>query len=239
MIDHFLNLFYPRSCCICNYNGYYICPSCKKLFKRNLPECHVCRRLSPSYLTHTRCKQYSFFDGVFVAWEYNKVCSRILKNYKYKNVYDISRTLSEFFVEALIASSFKSNLKDTLLIPIPISFIRRNERGFNQMDIITKYISKNLNLDMNNNILKCNYTNTHQAQKCKDERISRENPFYIVKGTEITNYKSITIVDDVITTGSTLNLAAQTIRPYLNKDTKMFALCLFRGSFRAASRARS
>jgi len=89
-----LNFLFPNMCCICKRYGNYICDDCKKLLKRNLPECYICRRLSPQYSSHTQCRKCCSLDNVFVGWEYNHMSSSILKLYKYKNVREISMGLS-------------------------------------------------------------------------------------------------------------------------------------------------
>lgn len=227
-----LDFFFPHMCSICKRYGNYICDDCQKLLKRNLPECYICRRLSPSYASHKECiKRYSL-DNVFVAWEYNHMSSSILKLYKYKNVQDISKVLSELFIPLIQKSSFVSVMKDTLLIPVPISNIRKNERGFNQMEYITKSIGKEFQLDIRNDLLCCRNSNSHQASKNKMERYgSKENPFYIKDSSPrfLLQYKSITIVDDVITTGNTLEKITQVIKIHYGMDTVVNALCMFRG----------
>lgn len=226
------NFLFPPSCCICNRHGAYLCPSCKKLFKNNLPECYICRRLSPNYASHTSCKKPYSLDNVFVAWEYNHMSSGILKQYKYKNVRDISSVISNLFTDNIIKSSFKENLKDSLLIPVPISNQRMNERGFNQMSYISLNISNTFNLDICENLIRCKYLNAHQAGKSKSERYSYiSNPFYInpYLNLDIKKYKSITLVDDVITTGMTLEKMAKTIKDTYGKNIQINALCMFRG----------
>lgn len=226
------DFFFPRMCCICKRHGNYICDDCKKLLKRNLPECYLCRRLSPLYVSHSSCKGRYSLDNVFVGWEYNKMSSSILKLYKYKNVEEISKVLSELFISSIQKSSFVNVMKDTLLIPIPISGIRRNERGFNQMEYITSEIGKVFRLDIRNDLLHCKNSNSHQAGKNKVERYwSKENPFYIGDNYKpsIIQYKSFTLVDDVITTGNTLEKITQVIKIHYGMDTVVNALCMFRG----------
>ncbi len=227
-----LNFFFPRMCCICKRHGNYICDDCKKLLKRNLPECYLCRRLSPLYLSHSSCKRRYSLDNVFVGWEYNKMSSSILRLYKYKNVQDISEVLSVLFIEAIQKSAFANSLKNTLLVPVPISYLRKSERGFNQMEYITNEIGKVFQLDVRSDLLYCKNSNIHQASKNKMERYgSKENPFYIKNSNKSSEfeYKSITLIDDVITTGNTLEKIAQVIKIHYGMNTVVNALCMFRG----------
>ena len=103
----FLDLFYPKYCYVCNKQGEYLCKTCKKIFKRNLPECYVCRKISNGFKTHPECNS-KHLDKVFVCWEYNKESSTILKKLKYRQVTDTSEVLFDFFSECLEKSCFKT-----------------------------------------------------------------------------------------------------------------------------------
>ena len=134
-MDNILDVLFPKTCSICSKKGTYLCERCKKLFKRNLPECYICRKLSGDYKTHRECKDNhpnSSLDSLFVSWEYNSLSSDLIKRYKYKYVYDISSVLCEFFVESIFNSSFSKLFENTLLTNIPIPSNRLRERGFNQ-----------------------------------------------------------------------------------------------------------
>ena len=242
-----LSLFFPRCCYICNKQGEYLCPTCKKLFKRNLPECYLCRRISNGFDTHQDChiklenriENKDHLDRIFVCWEYNKQTSTILKTLKYKYVTDTSEVLFGFFLECLKTSCFNKYLKDTLLIPVPISRQRMRDRGFNQSELFSTYVSHSLGLDVCTDLILRKNDNTHQSLMDKGERkkIQNEmNPFQIENSLKYINvlekkYASITILDDVITTGSTLESVFKCLR---NKFPRIpiQALCMFRGKMR-------
>lgn len=225
----FIDFFFPKSCVICKKSGGYLCNTCKKLFKNNLPECYVCRRISNLYVTHSRCKTPFSFEWVFVAWEYNKLTSQFIKQYKYKNVYDMQRSISIFFLDAFKRSGISKSFADTLLVPIPISSVRKSERGFNQMAYISKYFGSYFKLDVSESLLGCNTTFTHQASRNQLERLNSKNTFFIKKKIDISKYKSITLLDDVITTGATLAHAGYVIKQCYGAETKVNALCMYRG----------
>ena len=175
------------------------------------------------------CKNQYSLDNVFVAWEYNHTCSQLLKDYKYKGVREISDVLSSMLIDALTKSTFTENLRDTLLVPVPISFVRKNERGFNQTFSVSEKLSNVFNLDISYKLVQSKYSFGHQAQKSRRERITSRSHFFIPKKRDISRYKSITLIDDVVTTGATLEKICQTLKNTYDKDLVINAICMFRG----------
>jgi predicted amidophosphoribosyltransferase len=104
-----------------------------------------------------------------------------------------------------------------------------NDRGFNQTEIIARELSKRMNIEISTDLLK-RHGSDHQALKDKDQRLSNiKNPFSIKKHVDLSKYKSITILDDVITTGKTLNNISEVIKDEYGKDIEVNAICMFRG----------
>lgn len=230
MFESFMNLIYPRYCTLCHRHGSYLCDVCKKSFKCNLPECYVCRRLSPGYATHTQCESNHSLDHVFVAWEYNQFSSRILKLLKYKGVTDTSQLLNDLIIGRILACGYNRCLERSLMLPVPISSTRKAKRGFNQSEIIAKALVKKFNCDLSLDLIGAKNTNYHMAGQKKEERQQKiGNPFYMKNSLDLSNYTSITIVDDVITTGKTLENVAQVLRENYSVDLQLNAICLFRG----------
>lgn len=231
MVD-LLDIIFPKSCCICKRKGSYLCARCKKLFKRTLPECYICRRVSPQYKTHTLCQtehENKTLNNVFVAWEYNSLSSILLKKYKYGYVKSISEPLAEFFIESIRKSSFKRNLKDTILTNVPLARNRLRERGFNQTTEISRIVAESFKIPFCEDLL-VRRDHGHQALRDREERKEiREGAFILKEMQALENYKRITILDDVITTGATLEAISRAIRENLRRDIEINALCLFRG----------
>lgn len=219
-----LDLVYPKSCHICCRQGEYLCDTCKKSFKKNLPECYICRRISPSFSTHAQCKSNHSLDRVIVAWQYNKVSSKILKSYKYKGVQDIGRYISKFLLESI----GNIHIKDSLFIPVPISFLRRSERGFNQTELLVELVARYYKCNFSFDLIGRKTEKGHQSLKDRENRlIDIQSDFYIKDSSLLNQYTSVTILDDVITTGSTLEKISRLIKK--DKNISVNALCLFRG----------
>jgi ComF family protein len=228
-----LDSLYPKSCSICKKKGDYLCSRCEKLFKRNLPECYICRKLSPNYKTHYECREERgnrSFHHVFVAWEYNSLSSILLKKYKYNYVQSISETLVEVFIESIKRSTFDRQLEGTILTNVPLTKSRLRERGFNQTTEIARKVANAFNLPFVEDLVKRKESYGHQALRDKDERKEiRENTFTLRNDFSLVGYSSITILDDVITTGATLEAMSLALRENIDRDIEINSLCLFRG----------
>jgi ComF family protein len=224
-----LDILFPKSCTICSKNGEYLCSRCKKLFKKTLPECYKCRRISPQYITHERCKEKFTLDSVIVLWEYNELSSVILKKYKYGSVYDAENTLLEFTKERLQEFTLNKENKNSLTIPVPISTNRLRERGFNQTEELAKVVSNTLGSMFDSSIVKKKGgDDIHQSLLDKEEREKHRSNFYIDDTDKLKDIKEIIIVDDVITTGSTLEQISKVIKK-VDNNISVKAVCLFRG----------
>ncbi len=224
MISSLLDLVYPKSCHICGKYGEYLCNTCRKSFKRNLPECYICRRISPNFCTHTQCKRDYSLDRVVVAWEYNKISSKVLKSYKYKGMQDIGKYISEFLLRSIETIDFR----DSLFISVPISFLRRSERGFNQTELLVENVSKHYKCDFSFDLIGRKVEKGHQSLKDRKSRLAKTiSDFYIKDSSLLDKYNSVTILDDVITTGNTLENISRIIKK--RKNISVNALCLFRG----------
>ncbi len=225
-----LDILFPKSCVICSKHGDYLCNRCKKLFKRTLPECYICRKISPQYLTHNYCKREFSLDSVIVLWEYNELSSTILKKYKYGGVYDVRITLLNIVRERL--REIINNLticRNSLVCPVPISRGRLRERGFNQTEEFGKIVAEEFNcLYSNDLIAKKDSDNTHQSLLDKEERLSHKEHFYILNVELLNSLSEIIIVDDVITTGSTLEQITKCIKKVVPKMS-VKSICIFRG----------
>ena len=229
-MESVLDIIFPKTCSICSRKGTYLCSECKKFFKKTLPECYVCRRISKNYNTHDFCKGSNRLNRIFVCWEYNSLTSGLLRKYKYGYVYDIDNILSGFVVERIGETNFIGTLKDSLLINIPISSSRLNERGFNQTYNVTRKISETFNLRFSEHLIGRKHSFEHQAFKDKDERLyMSEDEFFLLERKDAQNFNSITIVDDVITTGSTLEAATLYLRKEFGEKLIVNAICIFRG----------
>ena len=144
------------------------------------------------------------------------------KSYKYKGMQDIGRYILNF------VGKYQGIDFNSLFIPVPISFLRRSERGFNQTELLVENISKHYKCHFSFDLIGRKIEKGHQSLKDRDSRLEETmSNFYIKDRSLLDKYNSVTILDDVITTGSTLENISKVIKK--EADVSVNALCLFRG----------
>jgi competence protein ComFC len=133
---------------------------------------------------------------------YNDFLKEMIAKIKYRGDAELMKAFYP-----LARSSFKNFHRSSLLVPIPLSEERHYERGFNQAEILARFINnKEVNL-----LLKRKTHEEKQSKKNRKNRIEKkDNPFEVINPETIKG-KSITLVDDVYTTGSTLRYAAKVL----------------------------
>jgi competence protein ComFC len=107
----------------------------------------------------------------------------------------------------LARSRIKSIPRKSLLVPIPLSNERQYERGFNQAEIFAKNLTANVQP-----LLKRVTHEEKQSKKTRKDRMAKKNNPFIVTNEGGLKNKSILLIDDVYTTGSTLRYAAKVLK---------------------------
>lgn len=222
-----LDFLFPKRCVNCKKQGSYLCQNCFIYLSFDVKSlCLVCDKPIFNNLTHPVCRRKYSIDGCFSALTYNKTTQKLIYNFKYKPfLKDLTTVLTDLFYESIIQNeNFNKELKgppagEWVFIPIPLSSQKFKKRGFNQSEILAKELAKKFNLPFEN-ILKRTSDTKSQVGLSNIKR--KEN----VKGVfKIVNHKSsipiksgsiinqnVFLVDDVVTTGSTLLEASNVLK---------------------------
>jgi ComF family protein len=109
-----------------------------------------------------------------------------------------------------------------LVIPTPLHRRRALERGFNQAEILAQIIAKQFNLPLNSKVLRRRKNIKHQASLDRAGRLKNIQGCFQIKNPELIRGRKILLIDDVITTGATLNEQAELLKQ--NGAEKIWAL---------------
>lgn len=216
-----LELLFPTYCINCQRPGNYICMKCRKKLKNSLPECYICRRVSTQYLTHKQCRKNNL-EAVFIGWRYDDIAKKILSQFKYRYAYKISKILANLLVDRLRKTGFLDLItEEHVLMPIPSHISHTRKRGYNQSSLIAEELSRRVGIPILKESLVRDKDKRYQSTMSSTKRAELGKVFSINRKLP---KEKIVLIDDVVTTGTTLNRAALALN---KKDVK--AIALFRG----------
>ncbi|MEO6508814.1 MAG: ComF family protein [Patescibacteria group bacterium] len=220
------NILFPKYCLNCKKFGTYICSSCQKgllLLENSL--CFYCEKESPKGFTHEQCVHLNGVDRFMSVFHYNGVLKKILANIKYRLVSDGFEDIFLLLKPEVQNKCMKEVDLSTPLYfqPVPLHKNRQKQRGFNQSEIIAKWLAKEVDGRNLNVLTRVKETKT-QAQLGREERIvNAKGAFSVRKGPDIKGL-SIVIVDDVVTTGSTVSEAATLLKQAGAAEVYVFSI---------------
>ena len=219
-----LDLVFPKKCVNCGAYGKYVCEKCDVGLWEEEQICPVCRQASRYGLRHRYCREPWSMDGLTCLWAYDGLARRMISQVKYKFYFDyLSELLSEVSVR-VSARPEMTNICDFLalkpvVVPVPLWPKRERERGFNQAEVIGRLVAGCWSLDMKNLLSRVRDTG-RQVERTRKERLEAvNNAFrineklpYFAKATQGSQNLRILLVDDVWTTGATMNECAKVLK---------------------------
>ena len=210
-----LNLIFPVSCLSCKKEGTYLCKKCFRKLKT----------ISKKYNLNT-----PNLNDIFIAGDYDdKLLAELIKKFKFSFIKEIGFLLSRFLILFWRQVEFKKpefkEIENFLVIPVPLSKKRKRFRGFNQSEILAENFSSfyaySLSLD-----LKRIKHSVPQSSLSETKRKQNIQSSFAWCG-ESLREKTIILIDDIITTGATLNECALVLKKAGAK--KIYTLVLAKG----------
>jgi ComF family protein len=130
----------------------------------------------------------------------------LIHNLKYKGIKEIGYELGRIYALSLKSSGFTNDFD--LIIPVPLHPLKKRIRGFNQSETISSGIADVTGLPVNTNSLARKSVSATQTKRSRYERWTNVEGIFQVTDPEIIKGRHILLVDDVITTGSTIESCA-------------------------------
>ncbi|MEK7195194.1 MAG: ComF family protein [Patescibacteria group bacterium] len=210
-LQNILKAVFPSSCLNCGKDTEddAVCEKCVSAIKiNNTLFCGKCRARLP--VNRRNChKNHPYILGA--ATNYDDVMKNIVHGLKFRRIRDAAKTLGRIL--ASYTSSLEMPIQKFCLIPIPLSPRRLRERGFNQAELIAVELRKYLNLNMRTDVLERTRNTSPQSEiKNLAERKINVRDCFRVKDEDIVSGKSFILVDDITTSGATLEEAARALK---------------------------
>lgn len=203
-----LDTILPHYCPLClNPSSTYICPHCEERFKR-IDQC--CQRCAlPLHTTEPYCADClnhgPSFDTCICAYEYRYPFNRVISLLKDKRDLDAAAAACDVLASA-VTNRYQNRALPQCLIPVPMHWRRRWQRGFNQSEFICQRLSTHLKIPARSALQKIKMTDK-QKSLSKNKRKRNLIGSFSANVAEIEG-KHIALIDDVITTASTVSVLA-------------------------------
>jgi len=152
------------------------------------------------------------FDKIISSVAYNDISEQLVFGLKYNDRIDYSEIISEFIKNSML----QENILPDIFLPIPLHKNRLKKRGFNQSTLIAKKLAQKLNIPIEYNLLTKIKDNISQSGLDREKRFQNVANVYAIneKSKKLIQGKYICIVDDVITTGATVNECAKLLKKF-------------------------
>jgi ComF family protein len=209
MFKSIINLFFPPVCAGCH----------SFLLSNENVICTICRHNIPLTNHHLNPDNEAFkkfygripveYVSALLYFHKKGIVQELIHNLKYKGQEEIGSVLGAWFAEDLKNSPIILSVDE--IIPVPLHKRKLRERGYNQVTNFGNALSNGLNISYNPNILVRNIYSKTQSKKTLLNRSDGIDTIFDVSFSEKDHNKHFLLIDDVITTGSTLEACSHAL----------------------------
>jgi competence protein F len=159
-------------------------------------------------------QQEPAWDRMVIIGRYNEPLSTLIHRFKFQKQFWLDRTLARLLYLAVRNARRTHGLMiPDVIIPVPLHHFRQWQRGYNQADLLARQLAKWLRIPYASDVLRrTKRTPTQRGLSAKDRRQNLKNAFQLTPTGKQRCYRCVALVDDVITTGSTLNEIVKQLR---------------------------
>ena len=205
-----LDLLFPQRCVSCGREGDYICRSChQSLLLITPPVCPRCGRPQPSGILCSDCIDWQAdIDGIRSPFIFDGVMRQAIHELKYRNLRALAAPLAKLLYDYLMVNPVPGEV----LVPVPLHRKRLRERGYNQSSLLAREMSKLTGLLVVDDCLVRQQPAPPQARTASiSERQRNVAGAFACRDGRLRG-KQVLLIDDVTTSGSTLNACAGALK---------------------------
>jgi ComF family protein len=203
IIDKLISSIAPHDCLGCGYEGRIVCAACLANFKRVPERCYHCYKLSPGGRTCADCRRQSSLHVVRAATVYDSLAKEIVWRLKFHGVQEAASIMARQMASFGLDESM-------ILVPVPTATRRVRNRGYDQARLLARELGRQTGLPRADYVRRSGQT--HQVGASRGERRRQLQSAFRAKNLAGARNRHIILVDDVLTTGATLEAAAKALK---------------------------
>ncbi|MDD5038553.1 MAG: ComF family protein [Dehalococcoidales bacterium] len=205
-----LDLLFPQQCVGCGRQGAFICDYCRRSLPRVMPPvCPRCGRPQASGILCPSCVSWrAEIDGIRSPFRFDGVIRQAIYQLKYKNLRALATPLAQLLDDYLFANP----LPGDILIPVPLHGKRLRERGYNQSSLLAKELGKLTKIPVAEGYLtRQRHTSPQVRTSTVADRQSNVTGAFVCSEQSLHD-KKVLLIDDVSTSGATLDACAAALK---------------------------
>lgn len=229
--NSFQDLIYPPLCLHCNDSlekGFSIfCPHCQDFLSLIDPStrCYKCFSFNSNQEKPLNCRHCqnkpTHLKGMASVFDYEGPPATLVKQLKYGRQSYLAKGCAAYLATQFLALNWPM---PDFIIPMPMGRLKKYQRGYNQSELLADHFSKLIDCPLSKS-LKRRSGDFSQAGLEYDQRLLlKSDPFYLKNG-DYLHDKILLLIDDVTTTGSSLNCCAEALMPCFPKEIYALTLC--------------
>jgi len=230
MLNIIKNLIFPVNCGSCGEplnltNADCICPDCESELETVFSDgcCFCGRPLETEGILCRTCRGKTYYtDGFFTACRYEGNIRNLIVNFKFNGRKYLGKILGKILAETFLS---KINENFDYIVPVPLSKKRLKERGYNQSYVLSKSVSEASGIEINAALLKRKKHTLPQTDLKRNQRFENIKEAFFADSKA--SNKKILLIDDVATTGATVQSAVSALKR--ESAEKVTALVLAHG----------
>ncbi|MEI6896532.1 MAG: ComF family protein [Psychromonas sp.] len=230
--ERFIEALLPAQCLVCalSSNNKLICLDCEKSILSNRNYCLHCAlplHKNADYCGDCLTKNY-LFNHIHALGDYTKPLSTLIKQLKYQQQLITGELLAYLLLKSILLRYTKEQLLQfDLLLAVPLHPQKLRQRGFNQAQIICERLHKKLHIPLlEKQIVRIKKTIPQEGLSVTKRQDNLKGAFiYNETSAQILTGKNVIIIDDVVTTGATLNSLCRVLKEKGVNDIIIFCIC--------------
>lgn len=214
IIDYTISVIYPNRCVSCNeileVGHKWLCEKCAPDFEINEHRrCRICGRI----IYHDgKCRACNtnklYFDRGNSVFEYKDAVRDGIRNYKYKGLYSYGKYFGKIMADY---AKCYMDIDFDYVTAVPLHIKRLRSRGYNQSEILAKIVAKSIEVEYKDLLIR--QINTKPLNSLgKKERLENIKGAFILNPKVSVENKNILVIDDIYTTGSTINECSKVLK---------------------------
>ncbi|MBR5127976.1 MAG: ComF family protein [Roseburia sp.] len=224
------SIFFPRHCPICDETiayGYKICPACeKKIPYIKEPVCKKCGKQLENerqeYCGDCSRKKHYFLQGKAV-FSYRKEMKLSMYRFKYSN----KREYADYYAEVAVCEYgiWIKRKGIEVIVPVPMFLDKKRQRGYNQAEIFAQALSREMGIPVEKRLIRrVRNTAPQKSLNDRERKDNLKNAFQVDRN--IVKYRKILLVDDIYTTGTTVDAIAENLQKVGVTEIYVLNICI-------------